>query len=450
MNPFLTRRRLLGASGAALALLAARSPAEAAAAKVVSQPGLAFLPEEDLNFQVSFAFGEAAYGAGEVGEAAAAVDAIRAAGPSYQSFYDAFMALGARLGLEAEAADSAGHASTARAKHLRAASYYGQALFFVLGTATPAAEAAVYRAMQDEWAAFAAASGYEAVEIPWKNGVMLPAWYVRAPGEGRRKTVILNNGSDAQFVDLYAYGFAEALARGYNVIAFEGPGQGSLLFEKEICFTPDWGSVIAPIVDHLLSRPEVDPERIALTGWSMGGNLVIRAAASEHRLAAVVSDPGAMNLIGSYLTRGGEAIFGPDVADPNAVWKEFTGSPGFGPAEKFLFAKRSEIYLPELLADARAGRTFADVTRFIAALRSYTIPPEMAAAVTAHVLVTDYDRDDFFPGQPEAMVAALTAARSKALRRFTAAEGAEYHCAPLAPRVRNEAVFDWLDTVLAG
>jgi hypothetical protein len=31
---------------------------------------------------------------------------------------------------------------------------------------------------------------------------------------------------------------------------------------------------------------------------------------------------------------------------------------------------------------------------------------------------------------------------------FTAAESAEYHCAPMAPQTRNQVVFDWLDRTL--
>jgi hypothetical protein len=32
------------------------------------------------------------------------------------------------------------------------------------------------------------------------------------------------------------------------------------------------------------------------------------------------------------------------------------------------------------------------------------------------------------------------------LLKFTVAEGAEYHCEPMAPQLRNERVFDWLET----
>jgi len=47
-------------------------------------------------------------------------------------------------------------------------------------------------------------------------------------------------------------------------------------------------------VDFLASVPEVDPARIALVGWGLGGGIVIAAAAAEARVRAVIS----LNAIG--------------------------------------------------------------------------------------------------------------------------------------------------------
>jgi dienelactone hydrolase len=49
-------------------------------------------------------------------------------------------------------------------------------------------------------------------------------------------------------------------------------------------------------VDYLLSRPEVDPKRLAITGASGGGNQSLYAGATDERLAAVVPVCG----IGTY------------------------------------------------------------------------------------------------------------------------------------------------------
>ena len=65
---------------------------------------------------------------------------------------------------------------------------------------------------------------------------------------------------------------AAALARGYNVLAFDGPGQAALL-QQGIVLRPDWEDVVTPVLDYPRSRPEVDPAKVALIGLSLGGYL---------------------------------------------------------------------------------------------------------------------------------------------------------------------------------
>ena len=50
--------------------------------------------------------------------------------------------------------------------------------------------------------------------------------------------------------------------------------------------------MVTPVVDWLLARPDVDPDRIALAGVSQAGYWVPRAVAFEQRIAAAVADPG--------------------------------------------------------------------------------------------------------------------------------------------------------------
>ena len=54
-------------------------------------------------------------------------------------------------------------------------------------------------------------------------------------------------------------------------------------------FRPNWESVVSPVIDWAVARPEVDPARIALFGLSMGG-LAPRAAAFEPRIALICID----------------------------------------------------------------------------------------------------------------------------------------------------------------
>ena len=60
---------------------------------------------------------------------------------------------------------------------------------------------------------------------------------------------------------------------------------------------------MTPMLDHALGLPEVDPDRIALYGWSFGGYLAPRAATAEHRLAACISDCGPYDSLAATLAR---------------------------------------------------------------------------------------------------------------------------------------------------
>jgi dienelactone hydrolase len=72
----------------------------------------------------------------------------------------------------------------------------------------------------------------------------------------------------------------------------DGPGQGAALYRQSLSLRPDWERVVSPVVDYALSRDDVDPKRIAIYGASMGGYMVARAAAFEHRIVAAITDPG--------------------------------------------------------------------------------------------------------------------------------------------------------------
>ena len=248
MSPSLSRRGLLGgalAAGAAGALVGVPGASAVAATKAKSEkrPATVFFKEEALNFQMLFALGGAGYGVTEVGEVLATFDRIHAKGDTYRATYEEFLRLGRRTRERADSEHAAGRVESARSSYLRAAMYLDQALFYTLASKTPTRhqEGVVYSEMEG---AFARAAGlfrprFEPVRIPWSGGTM-PGWFLSPGGKGRRPTVILNNGSDAQNIDMYVYGGAAAMERGLNALILEGPGQGSTLFISSQVFVPDW------------------------------------------------------------------------------------------------------------------------------------------------------------------------------------------------------------------
>jgi hypothetical protein len=86
---------------------------------------------------------------------------------------------------------------------------------------------------------------FEAVEVPYE-GATLPGYFFRVDDSGeRRPTVITMTGMDGYVEECY-WGVAAALERGYNCLAFDGPGQGGVLRQREVPFRPDWEAVGRP------------------------------------------------------------------------------------------------------------------------------------------------------------------------------------------------------------
>ncbi|KAH7211258.1 2,6-dihydropseudooxynicotine hydrolase [Fusarium oxysporum] len=126
------------------------------------------------------------------------------------------------------------------------------------------------------------------IELPFTDGKLrIPAIFYGSGKKEARPTIILGNGYDGgQEEMLHVMGKA-ILERGMNVITYEGPGQPTVRRKENLGFIHEWEKVVTPVVDYLLTRPEVDPKSIGLLGYSFGGMLAPRAAAFEHRLAPV-------------------------------------------------------------------------------------------------------------------------------------------------------------------
>lgn len=102
------------------------------------------------------------------------------------------------------------------------------------------------------------------VPVPYE-GTTLPGYLLRPDASGApRPTLVVTNGSDGSLPGLLGYGAAEALNRGWNAFLFDGPGQQSMLFERNVPFRYAWEAVLTPVIDCLVARPDVDPA--ALTG----------------------------------------------------------------------------------------------------------------------------------------------------------------------------------------
>jgi dienelactone hydrolase len=386
-----------------------------------------FFENESFDFDFRLAIGSAAYRCAEVGECLATAARIRDS--DIDSWFDEWMAVADRLRAVAEAAEAKGHAPSARDAWLRASKYAATAFFYVLGTRDPSRSLAtweVHRAAFDRAIALWPTPAAK-VAIPYEGTTLEGCWLAPAGG-GPRPLAILNNGSDGTAVDMISMGAVAALERGWHALIFDGPGQGAALYRQRLPFRHDW-------VDFALARTDVDPNRIALLGVSQAGYWVPRAAAFEPRVAAAVADPGVMRVWTSWfdnLPPKDRQVF--DRGDREAFDAGVVAAlPQLPAAARFNFAKRREPFLTDSFFDLLTEVKRYDLTADVGRIRCPT-------------LVTDPEGEQFWPGQSQEVYDALT--WPKALIRFTAAEGADGHWESLAPALRNQRVFDWLDETL--
>jgi len=76
--------------------------------------------------------------------------------------------------------------------------------------------------------------------------------------------------------------------RGINTLAIDGPGQSEPLRLRNIPTRHDYEAAGIPAYDYVASRPDVDPKRVAVMGYSFGGYHAPRICAFDKRYAACV------------------------------------------------------------------------------------------------------------------------------------------------------------------
>jgi len=119
--------------------------------------------------------------------------------------------------------------------------------------------------------------------VPYKKSylscIRIPSLTTETKG-----TIIGCGGFDSFIEEFYCIWkfFAES---GYEVIAFEGPGQGGSLRKYNLPFDHDWEKPTSAVLDYFKIE-----NAIAL-GISMGGYWILRASAFEKRITKVIAMP---------------------------------------------------------------------------------------------------------------------------------------------------------------
>ncbi len=325
---------------------------------------------------------------------------------------------------QAERSRSAGRTVSARGAFLRASEYYRQSFFFVRGNLDDPRLLDGYRRHVETFVAATALMPHPAehVRIPYDDTTLGGYFFAPDFEPVRRPTLLFPCGYDST-AEAGWCNVPAALARGYNVLSIEGPGQGGALYEQRLYFRPDYERVAAQAIDWLVGRPEVDAARMAIIGRSFAGYLAPRAAATEHRIAALICDPAQPDM-GRKLPAGLKAR----VAEPAII------------AMMKLSPDRAEFFQSRMAAHgARTpGEWFEELRRFTMIAQ--------AGQIACPTLILEAD-NDFAGGDSNTLFESLSC--PKKVHRLTAAQGTDGHCGGLGQQVWNQVAYDWLDGILA-
>ncbi|GAA3047071.1 alpha/beta fold hydrolase [Kitasatospora albolonga] len=389
---------------------------------------------ESFSFETLRAAGFAGDGGADLGEVVAT--AGRIAEGDEDAWLREWTATAERVHGTGDRALAAGARVSAREALLRASNYYRTAEFF--RREDPAHDPEVQRLSALSRETFAAAvelmdRPVRAVTVPYE-GTGLPGYLFLVDDSGTpRPTIVFTSGFDSTLEESYFVIAAAAMRRGYHVLAYDGPGQGAALRLQGLVFRPDWEAVVTPVIDHALTHPEIDPDRLVLFGYSLGGHLAARAAAFEHRLAALVLDDGLYSyhephltgmppFLAEWVTAGRDDVAGPVLdlvmrTSTQVNWAMRNGMWTFGASSPCDYVRRTAAYT----LDGVAG------------------------LIDCPTLVLDAEDDQFFRGQPQRVADALTCPHELVTLREE--DGAGEHCHMGAMARFQQVTFDWLDTV---
>lgn len=412
--------------------------------------GIAFA-DELFDAQFLRALAPAAAGGADQGECFTTAARIAAAGSSgkgtakdadLEHWYAEWSATAERVAAAAETELAAGRTVSARGGFFRASNYLRTAGLFLLQTPVDERVRRAYRRQTETFRQGAALLPRppQILQIPYER-TTLPGYFFPAgrADDGPRPLLILTDGYDGTMEELWFAVGAAAVERGYHVLAFDGPGQGTVIIEQGIPFRPDWETVITPVVDHALTLPGVDPDRIALYGWSFGGYLAPRAVTAEHRIAACVSDCGPYDLGAALVER---------------IPKPLRAAAAELPKVDTVPGKILSRIMLSVMAKPTAGWSLrrnvlvhglSDPLDFFAIAGDYSLKGR-ETSIRCPVLVSAVDGDDL--SVPAASTFARALPGPAEYVQFGAADGVTGHCETNGRTVFLTRMFAWLESVL--
>jgi pimeloyl-ACP methyl ester carboxylesterase len=248
----------------------------------------------------------------------------------------------------------------------------------------------------------------ERVQVPYE-GVFLPALWVKAQPSESKGTLVIHGGFDSFIEEFYfmALWFSD---RGFDVILFDGPGQGGARKFHGLPLTHEWEKPAKAVLDHF------NVNDVTWLGFSLGGWLCFRAAAFEPRITRVIAS-SIIALLPAWL----QGVVSVLLRFPKALNTLASLNTRLSPQERWAMHQMLYIFKAETLVEG--------VAKYIA----FNVENQHPENIEQDVLILTGREDHFVPfgmqlKMHDRQVEALRNARSVTERVFTKEEHAQNHC----------------------
>ncbi len=352
--------------------------------------------------------------------------ALRITAGDYDDWFEKWSCLASTTAAKGASFALNGQSISAGKAYLRATEYWRQAIFFIrhdLGDAR----------LQRGWRAHREAFRAAVPHLPWTTtlaeipfaGAHMGAYLLRPDdSDTRRPTILAPCGFDSTAEAGYSGTAYMALPRGYNVLLWDGPGQGGMLYEQRVPMRPDFETVLEPVIDWLLTQRGIDAGGLILIGRSLAGYLAAGGQPMKKRLAALICDPGQVE----YVSRIVPSMFS------EKAWQQIlAGDPELdAKLQKMLDDPAKREWFGARMSTMGA----ATVGDFLRLQPAYTTEKQ-APDIQCPTLLTEGEGD--FASQSEKLFDLLTC--EKEYIRLTEKEGGGGHCCGLGQTLWEEKVF---------
>lgn len=393
-----------------------------------------YFKDQAFSFELLRAATYAGYQGAEIGECLATVANIEEG--NFDSWFLEWKKTADRTYKTAEDCLRKKHKVSAREAFLRAHNYYRTGEFFLDGTDERRMENFDKSVTSFEAGMQLLDSHFEIVKIPYEE-TYLKGYFYGAIEDGKTNltkhpVLVFIGGYDSTLQELYFCGVAPAIKRGYHCLVFEMPGQGEALRKQNLFMRHDSEVPVKAALDYLETRTDIDMERLALLGMSLGGYFAPRAAAFEERIKACIAfnvfydtfdstinqNPQLSQILNLPIEKREQMLALAEEHNSNLRWMLNNGKWVFGLKHRYeLFEEMKKASLKGI-----------------------------AGKIKCPVLLTMGETDHFVSkDQLDALLEEIKA--PKTVRVFTIEEGAEEHCQEGNHALFHQVMFDWLDEV---